>query len=361
MAKTYQIRAAQLQLLESLCQATSVSGDERDVRKLVLEAIEPLADSVEVDAIGNVLAVKNGRGRNRLKVMIAAHMDEIGFMITADDKKGLLRFDKVGGIDSRQLAGKAVVVGRDQVPGVIGAKAIHLTTVRERRRPVSFDGMRIDIGPEPEGRIKVGDRATFAPNFQVLGQGAGRSISSKALDDRVGVASLVEHLRNAPENIDLLAAFTVQEEIGLRGAKVAADRLKPDLAFVLDCTPALDLPAVDLDLENVRYNSRLGFGPAIYTVDRATLSDPRLVRYLEETAAKYKIPYQLRQPGGGGTDAGAIHKSGVGVPSISVSVPSRYAHTAASIMRVNDWRGALNLISAAMTDLRPNLLKLPRQ
>jgi endoglucanase len=359
--KTYQIRNAQLRLLESLCQATSVSGDERDVRRIVLDAIEPLADELEVDPIGNVLAVKKGRGRNRLRVMMAAHMDEIGFMITADDRKGMLRFDKVGGMDARQLVGKAVVVGREQVPGVIGAKAIHLTTASERRRSMSIDSLRIDLGPEPEGRVKVGDRATFAPNFQVLGRGSARSVSSKALDDRVGVASLIEHFRHAPENIDLLAAFTTQEEIGLRGAKVAADNMKPDLAIALDCTPALDLPAVDPDFENARYNARLGAGPAIYQVDGATLSDPRLVRYLQETAARYKIPYQLRQPGGGGTDAGAIHKSGIGVPSISISVPGRYMHTSAGLIRVNDWRAALNLVAAALTDLRPKLLNQPRQ
>ncbi len=354
------IRTAQIRLLERLCNACAVSGDEGEVRKIVLAEIRPHADSVRVDALGNVLATRQGEGAERLRVMLAAHMDEVGFMITRDEKDGFFRFDTVGGLDARQLVGKTVVVGKEHVPGVIGSKPVHLTTANERDNTISVDSLRIDVGPGGNGKVKPGDRAVFAPNFVQIGRGKGRSLRAKALDNRIGVASLIELLKNAPPNIDLLAAFTVQEEVGLRGAKVAAYAFDPDIAIVLDCTPAHDLPHWDEDQENTRYNTRLDAGPAIYTVDRSTLSDPRLVQHLTDTAESLGIPYQIRQPGGGGTDAGAIHKARAGIPSVSVSVPGRYLHTAASLVRLADWQNSLQLVYAALSRMTKELLRKAR-
>jgi endoglucanase len=198
-----------------------------------------LASEVRVDALGNALAIRPGQGEGRLKVMLAAHMDEVGFMVIDDEGEGIFRFETVGGVDVRQLVGKPVWVGRQHLPGVIGAKPVHLTLPDERKRSLSLDTLRIDIGPDNAKKVKIGDRATFATSFTRLGP----SLRAKALDDRLGVAVLIELLRHAPPNIDLLAAFTVQEEVGLRGAYVAAYALNPDLAIVLDCTPACDLPA----------------------------------------------------------------------------------------------------------------------
>jgi len=345
------IRTAQYRLLESLCNAGGVSGDEGEVRKIVLDQLSDIADDLQVDALGNVLAKRVGSKRNRLKVMVAAHMDEIGFMITFDDGNGIFRFSTVGGIDPRQLVGKPVLVGKDKIPGVIGAKPIHLTTSEERKKTILKKVLRIDVGPENKGKVKVGDRAIFATKYRRLGP----SIRAKALDDRLGVATLIELVKNPPSNIDLLAAFTVQEEVGLRGARVAAFALDPDIAIAIDCTPAFDLPTQD-DEENVRYNTRLGFGPAIYIADRGTLSDPRIIRHLIDTAETMDIPYQLRQPGGGGTDAAAIHRQKVGIPSVSVSVPGRYAHTAAGICRISDWKNTLALIYTALAQLSPKVL-----
>jgi endoglucanase len=241
---------------------------------------------------------------------------------------------------------------------------VHLTTADERKRPQSLDSLRIDIGPDNAKKVKVGDRATFATRFARLGP----SLRAKALDDRLGVATLIELLRHAPPNVDLLAAFTVQEEVGLRGAQVAAYALDPDLAFVLDCTPANDLPSwnsggqhADLaEGENTRYNTRLGDGPAIYVADNYTLSDPRLVRHVVETAEAAGLPYQIRQPGGGGTDAGAIHKQRMGIPSLSISVPGRYAHTAGMLARLEDWKNTLALVYAALARLPADLLAVER-
>lgn len=346
-----QIRTPQYQLLERLCNACAVSGDEGAVRSIVLEQLASYKDSTQVDNLGNVLVNRIGQGTDRLKVMVAAHMDEIGFMLTYDDGEGIFRFDTVGGIDPRQLPGKPVWVGADNIPGVIGAKPIHLTTAQERKNAISIQELRIDVGPENKTRAKLGDRATFATRYRRLGP----SLRAKALDDRLGVATLIELVKHAPENIDLLAAFTVQEEVGLRGARVAAYAANPNLAFVLDSTPANDLPAWD-ESENDRYNTRLGAGPAIYVADSGTLSDPRLIRHLVVTAEAQGIPYQFRQPGGGGTDAAAIHRQRAGIPSVSISVPGRYAHTAAGIARISDWKNTLALIHAALVGLSPQIL-----
>jgi endoglucanase len=286
--------------------------------------------------------------------MLDAHMDEVGFMIIHDEGEGIYRFDTVGGLDARQLVGKAVWVGKERIPGVIGAKPVHLTKPEEKKSPISLDNLRIDTGPG-ENKVKIGDRAVFATRFRRQGP----SLFGKALDDRLGVATLIELLRNAPPTVDLLAAFTVQEEIGLRGARVAAYALNPDLAIAIDSTPALDLPRWDGE-ENTQYNTRLGAGPAIYTADSSTLSDPRLVRYLAGIGDALGIPYQFRQPGGGGTDAGAIHKQRAGIPSVSVSIPGRYAHTAQGMARLTDWQHTLNLLQTALAQLPADLLSQDR-
>lgn len=340
------IGAAQIRLLERLTNACAVSGDEAEVRSIVLDQIRPHVDEVRTDALGNVLAVKRGGRDERLRVLLAAHMDEVGFIITGDEGDSYLRFETVGSIDVSLLAGKPVWVGKEHLPGVIGAKPIHLTTSEERHSNNSLESLRIDLGPGNASKIKPGERATFATSFVRLGP----SLRAKALDNRLGVATLIELIKNAPENIDLLAAFTVQEEVGLRGAGVAAYALDPDLSIALDSTPARDLPAWD-GSENTQYNARLGAGPAIYIADRSTLSDPRLVRHLVGTAEAAGIPYQIRQPGGGGTDAGVMHKQRAGIPSISVSVPGRYPHSPAGIVRLLDWKNTLLLVYTALCRL----------
>jgi len=343
-------------LLRQLSNAVGVSGDEGAVRRLILEAIQGSVDDVNVDAMGNVLAVKKGTGRGE-RVLAAAHMDEVGFMITAMDSDGSLRFEIVGGIDERGLLGKQVVVGSKRLPGIIGAVPVHLVPADQRSTVIRAARMRIDIGAESEATarklVKPGDRAGFATEFAA----AGPSFRGKALDDRLGCAVLVELLRGPAYSFDLHAAFTVQEEVGLRGAKVAAFAADPQAAFVLDCTPANDLPHSNEEKENTQYNTRLGLGPAIYVADRATISDQRLIAHLQRTAAAAGLPYQLRQPGGGGTDAGAIHLSREGVPSVSLSVPARYLHTPLSLARADDWRHAIALMRAAFEAWTPAVLK----
>lgn len=345
----------QIALLERLSNAVAVSGDEREVRLIVLEEIKPFVDDIKIDALGNILAVRKAKDPGAMRVMLAAHMDEIGFMLVESEEGGWYHFEVVGGIDSRQLVGKTVLVGKDHLPGIIGAKPIHLTDHDEMERALSVESLRIDLGPQNGKKAQPGDRATFATRFQQVGP----SLMGKALDNRLGVASVIHLLKNCPPNVELLAAFTVQEEVGLRGARVAAYAFNPDLAIALDSTPAYDLPPWDGE-ENSRYNTRLGSGPAIYLSDSATLSDPRLIRHLAETGKALGIPFQFRQPGGGGTDAGAIHKVRAGIPSVSVSVPGRYAHTACGLARTEDWQHTIALIYHALERLTPEILAAER-
>lgn len=349
-----QIGAEQIKLLEQLSNACAVSGDEGEVRKIVLSEVRPHADDVRVDALGNVLVTRLGIGKRRLRVMLAAHMDEVGLMLTHDSGDGIYRFDIVGGISTSDLAGKAVWIGKDHIPGVIGLQPVHLVHGDGNQKPLDLEDLHIDVGPA-KGNEKVGDRAAFATSFVQLGP----SLRGKALDNRLGVATLIELVKHAPPNIDLQAAFTVQEEIGLRGARVAAFAFNPDLAIILDSTPAYDMPDWEVD-ENVRYNTHLGAGPAIYIADSSTLSDPRLISYIMEIAEANKIPYQIRQPGGGGTDAGAIHKQREGIPSISISVPGRYHHSPASIVRLSDWQHTVKLVATALSHLTPAVMAVER-
>jgi endoglucanase len=346
-----------LALVETLSDLSGVSGAEGAVRAFVRQEVKPFADEMRVDSLGNLLVCCQGEGNGpRLKIMVAAHMDEVGFMLTAKDDKGYCRFAKVGGVNERTLMGKPVLVGEDKVPGVIGIKPIHLTEKKEKKKIVPPKELRIDVGPEHTDRVHVGDRAVFATKFTRVGD----ALLGKAFDDRLGVAILIELLKNPPKHLDLLAAFTVQEEIGLRGARVAAHTLDPDCSFVLDATPARDFPAWDEEDENTTYNTRLGEGGAIYTADAGTISDPRLVQYLVRIAEEEGLPYQFRQPDGGGTDAAAIHKQRAGIPSVSVSVPTRYLHSPASLVRIDDLQATMALLKAALGGFSADVLDSPR-
>jgi endoglucanase len=220
--------------------------------------------------------------------------------------------------------------------------------------------MRIDFGANSQEaarrHVALGDRVTFATEFAVL----GANLRGKALDDRLGCATLIELLLGGPYPVELHAAFTVQEEVGLRGARVAGFAVAPDAALALDCTPAQDLPD-SRGRENTQYNARLGAGPALYLADGRTLSDRRLADHLRRTAQAAGLPLQVRQPGGGGTDAGAIQQARSGVPVISLSTPARYLHGPAALARLDDWRNTLALAQAVLEQWSSKVLKVKRE
>lgn len=350
---TPKIGKEQIKLLTRLTEASGVAGEEDAVRKIVLEEARKVTDEVRVDAMGNVIVTRPGKGSNRLRVLLAAHMDEVGFMITADDGDGLFQFSPVGGIDVRYLPGKPVLVGSERIPGVIGARAIHLTTADERRQAIPLRTLRIDVGPgDAAKKVRPGDRAVFATNTIDLGE----SLRGKAMDDRIGVLNLLELVKHAPANIDLIAAFTVQEELGYRGAMVAAYNENPDIAIALDCTPANDLPTWD-GRSNHHYNAKVGLGAVLYTMDRGTISDPRLIAHVDSVAKSYNIAYQIRQATGGSTDAAGMHRQRSGIPSFSLSVPGRNMHNTMTIIRKTDWEATLKLAYAVLATLDKKVLK----
>jgi len=328
-------------LLRQLSEAFGVSGHETAVRQLIVDAIKDVAHEYRVDALGNLIALKKGDGTSR-KVMVAAHMDEVGLMIVRVEKEGSLRFRPVGGIDPRVLLSKKVLIGDKKVPGVIGVKPIHLLEPRARQQVMPIEEMSIDIGAsskeEADNLVRVGDYAAFDVSFGELGDTL-RTVKGKAFDDRAGCAVLIELLRDSYP-FDFYAVFTVQEEVGLRGAKVAAYSVAPDLAFALEGTICDDSPKK----RDVSPTTVLGAGPAITVMDRSVISDRRLVDLLLATAQQQGIPYQFKQPGMGGTDAGAIHLAREGVPAAVVSVPSRYIHSPVCLLSLNDLDNTIRLM-----------------
>lgn len=342
-------------ILKALSEAVGVSGKEDAVRKIILDAIDGHADPIRIDSLGSITAVQKGTAGG-LRVMLDAHMDEVGFMVMGFDGNGLIRFTNIGGIDDRILPGLRVRIGDAGVPGVIVWTPIHKN---RDQNVVGMSNLRIDIGSSDGnggGKVRRGDRIAFDSAFMEIGD---NMLRGKAFDDRAGCALLVDVLQGGPYPVDVLAAFTVQEEIGLRGARVAAQAFAPDLAFSLEGTTAHDIPDPTREPdETTRPNpaTRLGAGPALTVMDRSIIVDPRLLRFLRQTAEAEGIPYQVKTALGGGNDAGAIHITGAGVPSAVISIPCRYIHSPAALMRRDDYDNTLRLIQAALRRLTPDVL-----
>ncbi|MFQ6043393.1 MAG: M42 family metallopeptidase [Candidatus Poribacteria bacterium] len=328
--------------LKKLSNASGISGFEDEARQIIREEIKPHVDSVSTDSMGNLFATKRGDA-DKPKVMLAAHLDEVGLFVDFIEKNGAVRFQKVGGIDNRVLLSKRVYVGKDKKPGVIGAKPIHLQKPEERGKKVmASDEMFIDVGAsskeEAEKVAKVGDPIVFATKCVQ----SDDILRGKAFDDRAGCGALVELLkRDYPMTIH--AVFTVQEELGLRGARIAAYAVNPDYAFALEGTPAGDVPARP-ETRDVSPSTALGEGPAITIMDRSVISDKRLVNLLVDTAKRCNIPYQFKRTVSGGTDSGAIYLTREGVPSVTVAVPVRHIHSPVCIMNLSDFHNTVELM-----------------
>jgi endoglucanase len=343
------------ELLKQLTEAAGVSGDEKEIRLLIRDLIADHVAEWSVDTMGNLLALKRGTGQYDWRVLVDAHMDEVGLLITDVDSQGMLKFTNVGGFDDRALLGKIVQVGPKKITGVIGARAIHLLKRDEFSKVVKKDAMRIDIGAKSKdaaaSKVKVGDYAAFVTEYEELE--GGRTAIGKAFDNRAGCAALIELIRSEPFPFDLMTAFTVQEEVGLRGAKVAAYGARPDAALVLECTPAYDLP----NENDVSPNVALGKGGSVYIMDARTIQDPRLVSHLMSTATNLNIPFQVRQPGGGGTNTGAIQRAGAGIPAATLAVPGRYAHTPTMMINLDDYANVVRLADAVLRSLTPDIIR----
>jgi len=335
-----------LDLLKKLCETPGISGYEERIQKVIKEELEKVTDEVKVDKLGNVIGMKKAKkmsGKSSpKKVMIAAHMDEIGFMVSFIDKEGFLRFVPVGGFDPKTLIAQRVVVhGRKDIGGVIGSKPIHILEEEERKKVPKIKDLFIDVGlkkDEVSKIVKPGDFVTLDRNFKEFNN---KIITAKALDDRAGVYVMIESLKRVKDcEVDIYAVATVQEEVGLRGAIVSSFSVEPDAGIALDVTIASDLPGT----KEEEMVTNLGGGTAISLMDSHTISNKKLVDFLRNIAEENKIKYQTDILLGGGTDAGAIQRSKSGVPVCTVSIPTRYIHSVVEMCNKEDIENSIKLM-----------------
>ncbi|MCI1965751.1 MAG: M42 family metallopeptidase [Oscillospiraceae bacterium] len=330
---------SRFELLRELCEAHGISGREDAVRNIILREIEPLADSVQVTPLGNIIAFQKGKKRPKTSLMLDAHMDEVGLIITDFTEEGFLRFSTVGGIDRRILPGKTVWI-EGKLSGVIGVKPIHLLERDEREKSVPLKDLFIDIGAETreeaEKLVAPGDAVIFDSVFD-LSHG---KIKSKALDDRAGCALLIELMRDGLA-YDTTFVFSVQEEVGLNGAKTAGYAVHPQAAIAVECTTAADVAGV----ERGRDVCRVGEGPVVSFMDRRTLYDREYYQLAFEAAKAAGVKCQPKRAVAGGNDAGAISTSCGGVRMASVSLPCRYLHAPVGIISQDDYEEAKKLLA----------------
>ena len=318
-------------LLEKLCNAFGPSGCEKEVRELIKAEITPYADETYTDTMGNLFAKKYGKKHDKT-VMLSCHTDEVGFIISGITKEGYLQFKTVGGIDTRVIISKKVVIGDNKIKGIIGIKAIHLTTKQERESVPKSHDLYIDIGAkdkeDAEKHIKLGDYATFDTVYQKLGNS---SIKAKAIDDRAGCYILSKLIKETPL-YDTIFCFCVQEEVGLRGAKIASERINPDICLVVEATTCSDVSDVDDHLTVTKMNE----GVAVSFMDRSTIVDEVYSKWLYNLGINNNIKVQYKKMVAGGNDAGAIHLANGGIKTASLSVPCRYLHSPVSVASLND-------------------------
>ena len=333
-------------LLKTLTEASGLSGNEKEVRDIIISEIKDYCD-FKIDKLGNIIAFKEGKANSK-RIMISAHMDEVGLLVKEINSSGLLKFLPVGGIDKRILVSKPVLVGKNRIPGVIGAKPIHLQKRNEWSDALAMKDLYIDIGAkdkeDAEKYVDIGDYVTFDSKYIEFGDNL---VKAKALDNRVGCAILIDLIKTV-KDISFYAVFTVMEEVGLVGAGPAAYEVAPQLSIILEGTLCYDMPK----LESHLVPTYIGKGPAISLIDRTTVYNPHLRERVVQVAEKNNIPYQYRKTAMGGNDSGKIHTARDGSPSTTISVPCRNIHSPASVMSLDDYNNTISLVKALLVDLK---------
>lgn len=332
--------------LKALSELRGVSGQEHEVRRHLRRELEGHVSDLQSDTIGNLFARKPASKPGPV-VMFAAHMDEIGFLVAGADKDGMVHFRAVGGIDAGVIPSKVVEIGPKAVPGVIGTKAVHLQSPEDRTKPFDPKKLVIDIGASSKEEalklVQLGDQITFATAFGPFGKGL---VKGRALDDRIGCAVLVEVLKGSYE-FPVVGVFTVQEEIGTRGAAVASYAVRPDIGVCLEGTVCADIPGTEEDAET----TKIGAGPAISVMDAGTIHHPVLVHHLVAVARREGIPFQYRRATRGGNDAGRMSLAGSGAKACAVSVPCRYIHGPVAAAGESDFANAVKLLRAFLDSI----------
>jgi putative aminopeptidase FrvX len=334
--------------LEKLSNACGVTGREEEVRNLMINLMKPHADEIIVDKLENVIAVKKGK-KSKPKVMLAAHMDEVGLMVKTITKEGFVQFAKMGGIDDRILLAQKVIVHTQEGPlqGIIGSKPPHIQKEEERKKVVTYDQLFIDIAAEnledaKNKGVKVGDPVSFDVKYSKLGTNA---VTGKAFDDRVGCAIMIEVMKQLENTAcTIYAVGTVQEEVGLRGAATATFGVDPDVGLALDVTVSGDVPGV----REFDTSVKMGKGPVLTVADSGLITHPKVLRLLLEVAEENKIDYQLETGLPGSTDAARMSLTRQGVPSGTVSVATRYIHSPVGMLSLKDAEDSAKLAAATI-------------
>lgn len=337
-------------LLKNVCEIAGAPGYEKRVRDLVIAEVEPLVDELSVDNLGNVITIKRGTNNpDGKKVMVAAHMDEIGFIVTHIDDQGFVRFHTLGGFDPKTLTAQRVIIhGKKDVIGVMGSKPIHVMTPEERQKVAKTSDYFIDLGmpkEEVEKLISVGDTITRERELIEMGD----CVNCKSIDNRVSVFILIETLRRLKDQLyDVYGVFTVQEEVGIRGANVSAHTINPDFGFGLDTTIAFDLPGA----QPHEMVTKLGEGTAIKVMDASTICDYRMVAYMKEVADNHNIKWQPEILTAGGTDTAGVQRMGKdGAISGAVSIPTRHLHQVIEMASKSDIQASIDLLKACLEGL----------
>ncbi len=329
------------ELLKKLCLSCGISGEEEEVRELILSEIRPAAERWEIDPLGNLIVFKKGRKSPRRRLMLCAHMDEVGMIVTYITPEGLLKFDCVGGIHNSALFARQVLVGKNRVPGVVCAKPVHVAQGDERKKCPSAKDLTIDIGAstaeEAGAVVSVGDAVYFDAPYEEK----GGFVIGKAIDDRLGCAVLIAMLQRE-QPYDMTYVFTVREEIGLQGAAAAAFTVAPDDAIIVESTTAADTPFA----EGEQQVCRVGEGAVVSLMDRSTIYDREYYDLAMKTAERIGVKAQTKTMIAGGNDAGAVHRSRGGVRTAAVSVPCRYLHGSSSLIAVSDAEAVAALTEA---------------
>lgn len=336
-------------LLKKLTEAMGPSGFEHEIRSVIRDEVKSHVDQMYTDVLGNLFCEK-GTDQNFKgpRVLLDAHMDEVGLMIVHAEDNGLLRFRPIGGIDPRVLVSKPVRIGKDKRYGVIGSKPIHLQEDSERKKPLKWEQLFIDIGAKDKEdalkAIRLGDVCVFATEYEEMGFGCAKA---KSFDDRVGCAVLVETLQQQSFEFPLYGVFTVQEEIHLRGATAAAYRIKPDIAITLESTPSMNV----IGIPGNGQSTNMGEGPALTVQDAHTIADFRFLDFMISVAEKQGIPYQLRRVKGGSNNFAAIQRTASGIIGGVISVPTRYIHAPAQLISLEDYLNTKKLLTAILTEI----------
>lgn len=338
--------------LEKLSNACGVTGREGEVRNLLIKLMKPHVDEIVVDKLENVIAVKKGK-KSTPKIMLAAHMDEVGLMVKTVTKDGFLQFAKMGGIDDRILLAQKVLVHTQKgtLQGIIGSKPPHIQKEEERKKIVTYDQLFIDIGAEnrkdaAKMGVKVGDAISFDVKYAKIGKDV---VTGKAFDDRAGCAIMIEALKQVGStDCTICAVGTVQEEVGLRGAATATFGVDPDIGIALDVTIAGDVPGVN----EFDTSLKMGKGPVLTVADSGLITHPKVLRLLLDAAEENKIAYQLETGLPGTTDAARMSLTRQGVPSGTVSIATRYIHSPVGMLSLKDIENCAKLTALAIQKIQ---------